>query len=145
MKHIARSAIVEHSVAEMYALVDNIEAYPRFLPWCRDAQVQRDEGHITATLTVGVRGIRQLFPTRNDNRPQQAIDMHLLQGPFRHFSASWRFKPLAQGCRIEFSMDYEMASRTLAKLLAPLFDQIADTMVDAFTRRAEEIYGRPES
>jgi ribosome-associated toxin RatA of RatAB toxin-antitoxin module len=129
----------------MYALVDNIEAYPRFLPWCRDAQVQREKGQTTATLTVGVRGIRQSFTTRNDNRPQQAIDMQLVQGPFRHFSASWRFTPLAQGCRIEFSMDYEMASRTLAKLLAPLFDQIADTMVDAFTRRAEEIYGRPES
>ncbi len=68
-----------------------------------------------------------------------------MEGPFRRFAAAWRFTPLSpQACRIEFSLEYEFSSRTLGKLLAPLFDQIADTMVDAFTRRAGEVYGRAQ-
>jgi ribosome-associated toxin RatA of RatAB toxin-antitoxin module len=142
MKRIARSAIVEHGAAEMYALVDDIESYPRFLPWCTGAVVEeRTETSVRATLTVGMRGLRQSFTTQNENRPGESIDMRLVQGPFRRFAAAWRFKPLsAHACTIEFSLEYELAG-PLARLLERLFDQIADTMVDAFTRRGHEIYG----
>ena len=141
MKEIARSAIVEHSTAQMYALVDDIETYPRFLPWCVDARVEPGSSPKRATLTVGVGGIRQSFTTANENQPARAIHMRLVRGPFREFSAAWRFTPLAeQACEIEFRMRYEFASRALAKLLEPLFNQIADTMVDAFTRRADQLY-----
>jgi ribosome-associated toxin RatA of RatAB toxin-antitoxin module len=142
MKSIARSAIVEHSAAEMYRLVEDIESYPQFLPWCIAAQVHSRTGDETrATLAVGMRGIRQSFSTLNRNRPGEAIDLALVEGPFRRFSAAWRFKPLGDtACRIEFSLEYEMASRALAKLLEPLFDHIADTMVDAFSRRADALY-----
>jgi ribosome-associated toxin RatA of RatAB toxin-antitoxin module len=140
MKSIARSAIVEHAAAEMYALVDDIEAYPRFLPWCLDARVQETGARKRATLTVGLSGIRQTFTTENENQPDRAIDMRLVEGPFRQFSAAWRFIPLGErACQIDFSMRYQFASRTLARLLEPLFNQIADTMVDAFTRRADEL------
>lgn len=143
MKEIARSAIVEHSAAQMYALVDDIEAYPRFLPWCVEARVDPGSKPKRATLTVGLRGIRQSFTTANENEPERAMHMRLVRGPFRDFSATWRFAPLAAGaCEIEFRMRYEFASRALAKLLEPLFNQIADTMVDAFTRRADELYRR---
>ena len=144
MKRITRSAIVEHSAGEMFALVDDIESYPRFLPWCRAAKVeQRTADWVHATLRVGMRGLNQTFSTRNELRPPEAMDMRLVKGPFRHFAAAWRFKPLsAQACGIEFSLEYEMAG-PLAKMLAPLFDQIADTMVGAFTRRASELYGKP--
>lgn len=143
MKEIARSAIVEHGAAQMYTLVDDIEAYPRFLPWCIDARVEPGSDPKRATLTVGLRGIRQSFTTLNENEPGRAMDMRLLRGPFREFTAGWRFKPLTgEACEIEFRMRYEFASRALAKLLEPLFNQIADTMVDAFTRRADELYGR---
>ena len=143
MKHIVRSAIVGHSAAEMYALVEDIEAYPRFLPWCREAKVERGPAGTRATLAVGLKGVQQSFTTRNDNRPGESIDMHLVQGPFSTFAASWRFQPLSEhGCRIEFRLDYEFASRALGKLLQPLFDRIADTMVDAFTRRADEVHGK---
>lgn len=143
MKKISRSAIVEHSAAEVYALVEDIEAYPKFLPWCREARVhERAAAETRATLTVGVSGLRQAFTTRNENRPGEAIDMRLVEGPFREFSATWRFSALSAGaCRIEFSLQYEFSSRTLGRLLEPLFDRIADTMVDAFARRADEIYG----
>ena len=142
MKTIARSAIVEHAAAEMYALVDDIESYPRFLPWCMDARVQQSGALKRATMTVGVRGIRQTFTTENENQAGRAIDMRLVEGPFRQFSAAWRFTPLGErACQIEYSMRYQFASRALARLLEPLFNQIADTMVDAFTRRADELHG----
>ena len=142
MKRISRSAIVEHSAAEMYALVEQIEAYPGFLPWCAGAVVhERQPGSTRATLTVGVRGMRHAFTTRNQNRPGEAIDMHLVAGPFRRFEGHWRFVPLsAHACRIEFSLQYEFASRALGRVLAPLFDNIADSMVEAFVRRAGEVH-----
>lgn len=141
MKKISRTAIVEHSAEAMHALVDDIEAYPRFLPWCREARVlERGAGGTRASLTVGVRGLRQSFTTRNLSQPGRAIDMQLLEGPFRSFAAAWRFTPLADGaCRIEFAMRYEFSSRVLARVLEPLFDGIADSMVDAFIRRADAL------
>jgi ribosome-associated toxin RatA of RatAB toxin-antitoxin module len=142
MKRISRSAIVEHRAEEMYALVDDIESYPRFLPWCVAARVDsRSEGAVQATLTIGMRGLRTSFTTRNENRVGEAIDLRLVHGPFRRFAAAWRFKPLsAEACGIEFSLEYELAG-PLAGILAPLLDRIADTMVDAFTRRAAAVYG----
>jgi len=142
MKRIARSAIVEHSAAEMYALVEDIEAYPGFLPWCLAAVVhERRAGTTRATLTAGLAGLQQSFTTLNENRPGEAIDLRLVEGPFRRFGAQWRFVPLSpQACRIEFSLQYEFSSRTLGRLLAPLFDGIADSMVDAFVRRAAQVY-----
>ena len=143
MKEIARSAIVEHTPEQMYALVDDIESYPRFLPWCLDARVEHTDERTRATLTAGMAAVRQSFTTENENQPGRAIDMRLIEGPFRHFSASWRFAPLgSRACQVEFELRYEFASRTLGRVLEPLFDKIADTMVDAFTRRADELYGQ---
>lgn len=138
MKHIARSAIVEHSAGEMYALVEDIEAYPEFLPWCTAARVlERVPGRTRATLTVGIGGLSHAFTTLNENQPGEAIALHLVSGPFRRFEGRWRFVPLGErACRIEFSLEYEFSSRTLGRLLSPLFDGIADSMVDAFVRRA---------
>ena len=142
MKRIERSALVEHSAADMFALVDDIESYPRFLPWCAAVVVEPAGDRKRATLTAALHGLRQSFTTLNENHPPQSIDMRLEKGPFRHFNAAWRFAPLSErACEIRFTMEYEFASRALGRLLVPLFDRIADTMVDAFTRRAEEVYG----
>jgi len=144
MKRVTRSAIVEHSAEQVYRLVEDIETYPSFLPWCLAARVhERAATSTRATLTVGMPGLRQSFTTRNENRPGQSIDLHLVEGPFKTFAAAWRFHPLSPtACRIEFSLRYEFSSRPLARLLEPLFDNIANTMVDAFTRRADGRYGR---
>ena len=141
MKNIARSAIVEHSAAEMYALVEDIEAYPDFLPWCSAAEVhERVPGRTRATLTAGVGGLRHAFTTVNENRPAEAIDMHLVSGPFRKFEGRWSFVALApDASRIEFSLQYEFSSRVLGKVLSPLFDGMADSMVEAFVRRAARV------
>jgi ribosome-associated toxin RatA of RatAB toxin-antitoxin module len=142
VKNISRSAIVGHSAAQMHALVDDVESYPGFLPWCLEARVEPQAGAKRATLVVGMKGIRQSFTTLNESRPGEAIDMRLLEGPFRHFEGAWRFTPLsARACRIEYSMHYDLAAGPLSRLLEPLFVHIADTMVDAFTRRADELHG----
>ena len=143
MKRIARSAIVPHSAAQLYALVEDIESYPRFLPWCVGVAVKsRTPDSTVATLAVGMRGVKQSFTTRNENRAPEAIDLKLVDGPFRHFAAAWRFQPLGeQACKVEFSMEFEFASRALATLLRPVFEHIADSMVNAFTRRADEMHG----
>src|SRR5678815_2669371 len=141
MKRVSRSAIVPHSAAELYAVVEDIESYPRFLPWCVGAEVKsRSPGATLAKLTVGMRGLKQSFTTQNENRAPEAIDMKLVEGPFRRFAAAWRFQPLgALACKVEFSMELEFSSRALAALLQPLFEKIADSMVDAFTRRADDL------
>jgi ribosome-associated toxin RatA of RatAB toxin-antitoxin module len=143
MKRIARSAIVPHSAAQLYALVEEIESYPRFLPWCVSAEVRsRSPGATLATLTVRMSGVKQSFTTQNENRAAEAINLKLVEGPFRHFAAAWRFQPLGErACKVAFSMEFEFASRALAALLQPLFERIADSMIDAFTRRADEIHG----
>jgi ribosome-associated toxin RatA of RatAB toxin-antitoxin module len=143
MKRIARSAIVPHSAAQLYALVEDIESYPHFLPWCVGVEVKsRTAASTVAALAVGMRGVKQSFTTQNENRAPDAIDMTLVEGPFRHFAAAWRFRPLGErACKVEFSMEFEFASRALATLLRPVFEHIADTMVNAFTRRADEIHG----
>ena len=144
MKRIARSAIVEHAAEEVYGIVENIEAYPEFLPWCRAAEVhERGPGRTVATITVGMRAVRQSFTTENANRPGTGIDLRLVKGPFRRFSASWRFTALGErAAKIEFSMEYEFSSRVLGKVLEPVFDHIADTMVSSFSRRADQLYGQ---
>ena len=140
MKRIARSAIVARSAELLYTLVEDIESYPGFLPWCAGTRVSdRSEVRTVATISVGVKGVRHSFTTENTKLPGRSIEMRLLAGPFRHFAASWRFTPLEpHAAKIEFHLEYEFANRIVARALQPLFGHIADSMVEAFTRRAEE-------
>ncbi len=144
MKRIARSSIVAQPAARLYSLILDVDAYPQFLPWCLEAKVhERDAARMVATLTVGVKGLRQSFTTECTYRPSETIDLRLVEGPFKHFAAAWRLLPLsADASKIEFSLEYEFSTRLVGKLLEPLFDHIADTMVDAFTRRAEALNER---
>ena len=143
MSSIVRSAIVGYGAARMYALVEDIEAYPDFLPWCQSSRVVERSGAKTiAELSVGIKGLKQSFTTENLNTAGHSIDMRLLQGPFKTFRAAWKFQSLGEAAsKIEFSMTHEFSSRLLARALDPLFDHIANTMVDAFIRRAEAVYG----
>jgi ribosome-associated toxin RatA of RatAB toxin-antitoxin module len=143
MSTIVRSALVGYSARQIYALVEKIEAYPEFLPWCQSAKVlERSDTRTLAALAVGLKGLKQSFTTENLNTPAQSIDMRLVEGPFKSFGAAWKFQALSEtAAKIEFSMAYEFSSRLLARALDPLFDHIADTMVDAFIRRAEAVYG----
>ena len=137
MKRISRSAIVECGAGKFYDLVEAIEAYPEFLPWCAAAEVrERVPGRTIAKITLAVKGVKQSFTTENTNLPGQSIDMRLIEGPFESFAAAWRFTPLgANACKVEYSMEYEFSSRVVAAVLEPVFRRIADSTVDAFTKK----------
>ena len=138
MKRITRSAIVECNAGDFYALVEDIESYPSFLPWCAAVRVrERTPGRTIATLTLAARGMRYSFTTENANHPGQGIDLRLLEGPFRRFGAHWRFTSLAaDAAKVEFTLEYEFSSRVVAAVLNPVFSRLADDTVSAFARRA---------
>ena len=144
MRRISRSAIVECSPRQVYDLVEDIESYPQFLPWCVSTQVrERTPGRTVATIVIGT-PLPQAFTTENTNAPGESIDMRLLEGPFRQFEAHWKFTALGTaGTKIEFAIAYEFSDPIAAMALDPLFEHIAGTMVDAFTRRAERLYAGP--
>lgn len=138
MKRISRSAIVERDAGDFYSLVEAIESYPEFLPWCAGAQVrERTPGRTVATLTLAVAGVRQSFTTENSNVQGRSIDMRLVEGPFKSFAAAWRFTPLKPGaCKVEYTMEYQFSNGVVAAVLDPVFKRIADNIVEAFTQRA---------
>jgi len=143
MVTVDRSALVEFSAERMYALVDDVEAYPRFLPWCSDATVTSHHGgtRTLATIHVNYRGIREKFTTENSSEPGRVIEMQLVSGPFRQLRGQWRFTPLeANACKVELRLEYEITSRLLKRIMGPVFHHIADTLVHAFVRRAQQIY-----
>ena len=143
MALVEKSVLVGHSAQRMYALVDCVEDYPKFLPWCGGSTVEHRDGSITrASIVIDYHGIRQSFRTENRTTPPELIDIGLLSGPFRELDGLWRFVPLGdEACRVEFRLQYEFSSKLLEKLTGRVFAYIADTFVDAFVRRAEQLYG----
>lgn len=144
MNLISRSALVPYTPDEMFALVNDIESYPRFLPWCRRAEVRpRGDNELHATIELAKGGVHKAFSTRNRYQPGKIIEMHLLEGPFKHLDGFWRFDPLGEeGCKVSLDMQFEFASRMLSAVVGPVFSQIANSLVDAFQKRAVEVYGK---
>lgn len=143
MAVVHKSVLLPYSAEQMFALVDRIEDYPKFLPWCGGADVRKREGDkVVASLSINYHGIRQHFTTENTNHPPHEIVMTLLEGPFKHLHGTWRFKPLrADACKIEFDLQYEFSSRLLEGIIGPVFSMIANSFVDSFSKRAEVMYG----
>ncbi len=143
MPSVRKTVLLPYSRERMFALVAGVEDYPRFLPWCGGASVQsQSDGGVLATVRIVYRGISQTFSTINRNTEPDSITMKLAEGPFRSLEGGWRFVALRDdACRVEFVLDYQFAGGLLGKLLAPVFDHIAGTFVDAFVRRAEGLYG----
>jgi ribosome-associated toxin RatA of RatAB toxin-antitoxin module len=140
---VEKSVLVGYSAQQMFDLVDTVEAYPQFLPWCDGAEVlHRDAETTRATLHINYHGITQKFTTENTKTPPREMTVRLVEGPFRILDGAWRFTALAEhACRIEFRLRYEFSSRILEMLVGPVFSYIANTMVDAFVTRAEKVYG----
>jgi ribosome-associated toxin RatA of RatAB toxin-antitoxin module len=143
MRVVDRSALVGHSAQKMYALVADVESYPQFLPWCDRAVVSLSEpGRTIATLHINFRGLKKEFTTENFNRPEARIDMRLVSGPFRRLEGSWAFTALSENaCKVELSLRYQFASTLIQKMAGAAFNDIMDTFVDAFVRRADEKFG----
>ena len=143
MAQVIKSVLVAQSAQRMFELVDAVEKYSEFLPWCGGSECNfRDEKTTRATLHINYRGIRQSFSTENVKTPPALMQIRLIEGPFRTLEGSWRFTDLnGRGCKVELSLHYEFASRLLEKLIGPVFGYIANSMVDAFVKRAQSVYG----
>jgi ribosome-associated toxin RatA of RatAB toxin-antitoxin module len=143
MALVQKSVLVAQSAERMYALVNDVESYPQFLPWCSAAQIEhREPKLVRAALSIDFRGFKQTFRTENQLQPDELIEIRLLSGPFRTLNGTWRFTSLASdACRIDFRLLYEFSSRLLEKPAAPVFGYIANSLVDAFIKRADKLYG----
>ena len=144
MATVKKSALVQHSAAEMYALVGDIEAYPRFLPWCRSTQIlSRGEDEVRATIEMVKGGVHKSFTTSNRMQKNKMIDIRLLEGPFKRLEGYWRFEPLrVSASKVSLDMEFEFSSHLLRVAVEPVFKQIANSLVDAFCKRAVNLYGR---
>ncbi len=144
MPLISRNALVPYTVEEMYQLVDDIESYPQFLPWCRSTEViTRNDQEVKASIEIAKGALNKSFTTLNRMQPNKVIEVRLVKGPFKRLEGFWRFDALkdSQACKISFDLDFEFESKLIALAAGSIFSQIANTMVDAFTKRAVEVYG----
>lgn len=139
---IKRYSILPYSPRQMFELVNGIEDYPRFLPWCSAAKILcQDDREIEASLELSWSGIHKNFTTRNTLTPYERIEMTLVQGPFKHLEGIWRFIPIAEGCKVELDLEFELAGHFLDMFFQPIFQKIANSFVDLFSKRAIEVYG----
>ena len=142
MRRVKKSILVPFGAAEMFAMVDRVDLYPDFLPWCGGAAVLEEHpGGKTARVDIDYHGVRAHFTTDNVNRTGESIVVTLRDGPFRHLHGEWRFVALApDACKIEFELAYEFSTHLLERVVGPVFGHIADTFIDAFVRRAEALH-----
>lgn len=142
MAHIERSALVMHSAEAMFNLVNDVKAYPEFLPWCVASRViSETEEELQASLTIKKGGIEQTFSTRNSKQRPVQMTMQLVDGPFKQLHGVFRFQALSPAaCKVILELDFEVAGKLLSMTLGPVFKQAANTMVDAFVKRADTVY-----
>lgn len=146
MKSVHKSVLIWYSAPEMYALVTDVARYPEFLPWCDHARVlEQGEGGMTAEVGIAFKGVRQSFTTRNEHVAGREVRLHLVKGPFSKLEGTWQFLPVGgagqRACRVDLVLDYGFSSTMLATVVGPVFDRIAGSLVDAFVKRAEQVYG----
>ena len=143
MIEIRRSALVNYSPAQMFDLVNDVEAYPKRFPWCAGAEViERTDDVLVARLDLKFAGLRQSFTTRNTVNPPARLHMSLVDGPFEALDGVWEFTALGDaGCKITLALDFEYANRLGGAALKLGFQSLASRMVDDFCREAEQVYG----
>ncbi|MEY3124723.1 MAG: hypothetical protein RLZZ573_1243 [Pseudomonadota bacterium] len=146
MKTVTKSVLIWYSPQEMYVLVTDVAQYPQFLPWCDHANVLEVNAQgMIAEVGISFGGVRQTFTTRNVHTPPGRVELQLVKGPFSRLDGQWNFHPLGDGtqraCKVELSLNYGFDNATLGKLVGPVFDKIAANMVDAFVKRAQQVYG----
>ena len=144
---VRKSVLIERSSQQMFDLVDRVEDYPQFLPWCSLTRcIFRDDTRTIATLHINYRSVKSHFTTENNKESPFSMNITLVDGPFRRLDGVWHFKPLAaHACKIEFQLSYEFSSKMFEKVIGPVFSQIANTFVDAFVKRAYDVHGVPNA
>jgi ribosome-associated toxin RatA of RatAB toxin-antitoxin module len=142
MTSITRSALVMHSAEQMYALVNDVESYPQFLPGCSSTElISKNEDELVASLTISKVGVNQTFTTRNKLHYPDRMELSLVDGPFSRFVGIWHFQRLSdEACKVSFDMDFEVNNKLAGIALGAVFKQMASTMVDSFVKRAKQVY-----
>ena len=142
MPFVTRSALVPYSAAQMYDLVNAIEDYPVFVPWCHASEFKQESPCVKqATLHFARGALKTSFTTRNTLSENKQIDMQLVNGPFRHLQGAWKFSDIdSNGSKVELDLEFELSNRVIKLALEPLFNQISDRLVSSFVKRAEEVY-----
>ena len=142
MKQVTRSALLPYSAEQMFDVVNDVASYAMFLPWCSASEVlSQSETEMVARLTISRGSLSQQFTTRNELERPGVINLHLVDGPFTTLEGRWRFSSLGEdGCKIEMVLRFEMSSKMLGAILARVFEQATDSLVDAFCQRAAQIY-----
>jgi ribosome-associated toxin RatA of RatAB toxin-antitoxin module len=143
MALVEKSVLIERTPAQMFELVDRVEDYPQFLPWCGGTECHGRTDILTgATIHISYHGIKTHFSTKNTKEYPRLMEIRLTDGPFKHMDGRWMFIPLGDSaCKIEFRLQYEFSNRLLEKVLGPVFNHIADTFVESFVKRAQKVYG----
>lgn len=143
MAVVEKSVLIERTVQQMFDLVDRVEDYPLFLPWCGGTELlERTATKTCARLHIDYHGLKAKFATENAKEPPLRMSIALREGPFRRMDGGWRFTPLGDSaCKVEFRLHYEFSNRILEKAVGPVFNHIANTFVDSFVKRAQQIYG----
>jgi len=143
MADVQKSLLIQHSAQRMYDLVTDVIKYPEFLPWCGGVEIfQSTPELMEAKININFKGVKQYFHTKNIQKSPTNIDMTFVSGPFKKFEGRWIFTPLADdACKIEFSLRYEFSNFVLDKLIGPVFSVIANTFVNSFVKRADDMYG----
>jgi ribosome-associated toxin RatA of RatAB toxin-antitoxin module len=144
VRKVNRSALVRHSASEMFSLVDDVQLYPQFLPWCASATVHsRLENVLEATLELRRGDLSKTFRTRNTSIGQELIEMQLVDGPFRYLEGRWSFTQLGEsGSKVALDLEFEFSSSVVDVLFGPFFEEICNSLVDAFTQRADSVFGQ---
>ncbi len=142
MVKVEKNVLVPHSAEQMFTLVDRVEDYQAFLPWCGGIDlIERSEQTTTATIFIDYHGLKQSFTTQNQKQFPNKMEMQLKDGPFKHFNGQWQFISLNENaCKIEFILEYEFSNALLGKIISPVFSHIANTFVDSFVTRAEQVF-----
>lgn len=143
MAQVNKSALVPFSAEQMYKLVENVDEYHTFLPWCSASkQLERKDNVIVGTVTISKGGVNKAFTTRNTLHDSKLIEIALVDGPFKRLDGFWRFDALKENaCKVSLELEYEFSSRLLSLVVGPVFNQVANTMVDSFVKQARVAYG----
>lgn len=143
MTVVQKSALVKFSAQQMFDLVNDIEAYPKFLPWCGGSRIiKREDDFVEAELVISKGGFNKSFSTRNKIDKGRSMTISLVNGPFSHMEGMWSFTPLREDAsKISLDLEFEMSGKLASLAFGAVFNQICNTMVSSFTARAKEIYG----
>lgn len=143
MAQVDKSALVPFPAEAMFDLVADVERYKEFLPWCSDSRlVSESENRLCGRIEVSRLGITQAFSTCNDLERPHRMGISLKEGPFRRLHGEWRFDALREdACKVILHLEFEFSGRLIDAAFGRVFNQVANSLVESFVKRAREVYG----